>query len=134
MPDKEKGHIWAQRTSPSSFLKAFLWQTSTLAICLVLLSPNLAVDSWSLKWFDTHKKEGKAVLKIQTTLLGKHRESQTRWIQKDPHQYTSQLKYQRLKQGENLKSSKRKAVSYLQVSSHKTVSWFLNRNVADWRD
>lgn len=31
----------------------------------------------------------------------------------------------------NLKSSKRKAVNYLRGNSHKTFSWFLNRNFAD---
>ena len=40
------------------------------------------------------------------------------------------IKMQNVKDKENLKSSKRKAVSYLQVSSHKTVSCFLNRNFA----
>ena len=33
-------------------------------------------------------------------------------------------------EGENLKSSKRKGHSYLQRSSHKTVRWFLKRNLA----
>ena len=40
------------------------------------------------------------------------------------------IKMQRVKDKGNFKSSKRKAVSYLQRSSHKTVSFLLNRNFA----
>ena len=36
----------------------------------------------------------------------------------------------KIKDKEDLKSSKRKGDSYLQRSSHKTVSWFLKRNLA----
>ena len=42
------------------------------------------------------------------------------------HNYISQDK----REGENLRSSKRKGNSYLQRSSHKTISWFLKRNLA----
>ena len=38
---------------------------------------------------------------------------------------------QNTKDKENLKSSKRKAFSHLQGSSHKIVSWFLKRNFTD---
>ena len=34
------------------------------------------------------------------------------------------------RQGENLKSSKRKGESYLQRSAQKAISWFLKRNLA----
>ena len=40
------------------------------------------------------------------------------------------MKMPKFKDKENLQSSKRKEVSYLQGSSHKTVSCFLNRNFA----
>ena len=40
------------------------------------------------------------------------------------------IKMPKVKDKEILKSSKRKAISYLQGSSHKTVSWFLKRNFA----
>ena len=40
------------------------------------------------------------------------------------------IKMPKVKDRENLKSSERKAVSYLQGSSHKTVSLFLKRKFA----
>ena len=38
------------------------------------------------------------------------------------------IKMPKVKDKETLKSNKRKAISYLQGSSHKTVSWLLKRN------
>ena len=42
-------------------------------------------------------------------------------------------KMPKVKDKENLKSSKEKAECYLQRSSHKTVGWFLKRNFAGYR-
>ena len=44
------------------------------------------------------------------------------------------IKMPKVEDKEALKSSKRKEVSYLQGSSHKTVSWFLKRNFVDQKE
>ena len=52
----------------------------------------------------------------------------------DPKRTTQRhiiIKMPKVKDKENLKSSKRKGGSYLQRTSHKTVSSFLKRNVED---
>ena len=58
----------------------------------------------------------------------KHRESQTRWTLRGPHQNTTQWKYQELKTEQNLKVARKKAVIYKGSPWNKTVSWILNRN------
>ena len=50
----------------------------------------------------------------------------------DPRKHTPRyiiIKLPKIKERENLKSNKRKGDSYLQKSSHKTISWFIKRNL-----
>ena len=57
-------------------------------------------------------------------------EAQTVQNKMDPKRTTSRhtiIKMPKVKDKENLKSSKRKADSYLQRSSHETVSWLLKK-------
>ena len=49
---------------------------------------------------------------------------------KEDHTKAHHLKLPKIKDKESLKISKRKGDSYLQRSAHKTISWFLKRNLA----
>ena len=74
------------------------------------------------KWQKTSLTWWGRVIQVQEA-----QEFQSRYTHRCPHQDTTQLKWQNLKT-ENLKSSERETASYLQRSSDKVISWFLNRN------
>ena len=83
--------------------------------------------NWKLIW---RNNEGKLPQSGEgNRLLGSpgSPESQRSWTQRGTHQGTSSLSYPRLNIREN---PKRKGDRYLQRNSHKTVSWFLKRNLA----
>ena len=51
------------------------------------------------------------------------------WTQESTHQGTPNYITQDWREQEDLKSSIKKGDSYLQRSSHKTISWFVKRNL-----
>ena len=58
-------------------------------------------------------------------------QSQTRWTQRGPHH--DKLIWQRLKTKKNFKQQEKDS-RYLHGSSHKTISWFLNRNISGQKE